>query len=466
MVRLVQRAAAAWLVLAVAACAGVEVDTAAPSGGPPLALRDQLPPGFSTGTRPGGPLQLRAWRPDEKAIFDEHLASLASAAPGLLTRAAQGGPVEIFRVDRNTGQAHGLDTLAGVGGGFVWIYNSFPRTPKSVAYQAFVHELAHVADQDSRFARSSEFRAVVEPRIRAVRDRVQFAGYGNLRDALLARRDDLARDVGLPSLYAATALQEALAEYVSHMVHDRGFKTPPEVAAVIDNWLRTEDLRRDEVSGAVRRAHRSYFTGRHSEAIAHANSALRLDSGETEALSYRGFSRSATREHARAIEDYSAALGRMTEFDGMRVQVLSARAASNLVLGNWGQTVEDATAALTINPLFVPALAARAAGHYQRKDMRQAAADLTVAIERSPDTDLLYVLRAEVREETGDSAGAIADATMALTKNPNNARAFLKRARLFAAARRISEATADLDRAVQLDPALANEAQDIRRRLN
>jgi len=451
------------LLVVLAACA--EVPVAGGRWQQTVSLRDALPTAVAASPRSAS-IQTRPWRPEERAEFLVHVNVIGESAPGLLERAALAGPVPIYRIDRTSGQVHGLNSLAGAGEGSIWIYNSFPRTPESFSRQAIAHEIAHVADQDSRIARSKEFLAVVEPRIRAARERVRTAGYSNLRDALLARRDDLARDVGLPTLYSATAIQEAFAEYVGYAIIGSGFTPPADVAAVIDNVIRLRGMPADPTSIAVRRIHDSYASGLWVEAIKRADEALELDAKEPEALPYRGFSFVSRREFEKAKDDLTAALAQLPEFDGMRVQVLASRASAHFGLGQHAMSVRDSSTALDVNPFHVPALMWRSLAYAAQKDFARANTDISQAIERSPDTLVLYFFRAEMRADSGDVQGAIADMTTVVTRSPNNARAFLLRGRYWAKAKKPDEARSDLARAAQLDPALSSEVENVRRELD
>ncbi|MSO64840.1 MAG: hypothetical protein EXQ85_03395 [Alphaproteobacteria bacterium] len=453
-----------WAVLLLAAgCAAPSLD---PEWARYVDFRNELSPSLQAVSERSGAssFPLRSWRAEEQAAFLAQLQAIRQKAPGLIDRAAAPGPVPIYRVDRATGQAHGLETLAGSGAGVLWIYNSFPLEQPAQVFDSLSHELVHVADAHSRIARSPEFRQAVEPRICDLREGIKKAGFADWREALAARRDDLARQVGLPNLYAATAVQEALAEYVSYALADRGFKLPADVAAILDRRVFSLPIGEDVVGLALLRAQERVRAGRAEEAMPDLAMVLEREPGNAEALGQRGLALATKGNFAGARADLSAALEAMAEFDAMRPLLLAARAQAAFGTAQYATAIDDAATALAINPALLPALIIRAAAFHRQKEFGRAVADLNTALDRSPDYRALYLMRADAKGALGDNLGAIDDLTRVLAKEPT-ARAFLSRALYLGKVRRVAEAREDVDQALRLDPSLGREADGVRRGL-
>ncbi len=114
--------------------------------------------------------------------------------------------------------------------------------------------------------------------------------------------------------------------------------------------------------------------------------------------------------------------------------------------------------ALRLNPKLPGAYFARAVlYHAAKSEYREALADLDRGIELQPGYSYALQERAKVKHELEDYEGAIEDFSVLISRFPGMAPAWLARAKAYEAFGAPEKALADRRKALELDPALADE---------
>ncbi|MBN1918771.1 MAG: tetratricopeptide repeat protein [Verrucomicrobia bacterium] len=124
------------------------------------------------------------------------------------------------------------------------------------------------------------------------------------------------------------------------------------------------------------------------------------------------------------------------------------------------RAIRDLNKAIELNPASSDSCVVRGNYYATHGKPEKALEDLNRAIELSPRSALAYAYRALFLEQEGECEGAIADLDKAIECNANYAWAYFKRGTLRAEMGEDTEAIRDLRKAVDLDPKLAERAQN------
>lgn len=185
---------------------------------------------------------LGQWSQSERDKVLGLFESLHKKAPGLLARAAQAGPIMLYKTSTPT-PSHPAAAWARRRHESSLIFrNDFfrrgGRNHLGVDYAAwlFVHELAHLADPVDRIGQSREWSALVVPRISTLEKKLS-ADRLSVRDAMFKRLDGPALKLGFPSVYAAMSQHEALAEYAAAFFFQTSFVLPGDVTRFLEARL-------------------------------------------------------------------------------------------------------------------------------------------------------------------------------------------------------------------------------------
>jgi hypothetical protein len=170
---------------------------------------------------------------------------------------------------------------------------------------------------------------------------------------------------------------------------------------------------RAEALAAAERARGAIQGMNATEALANAETVLKVDPESADGLYFRGWARLHLGDAAAARADLDAALA----LSPRDAAALSARAWTRLRQGDHVGGATDAEAALEVSPGWVPAAAARGWARACGGDLAGAIADLDYAAGATPQAARLFLLRSAVRAKAG-RADAATDRQHALTLDP------------------------------------------------
>ena len=188
--------------------------------------------------------------------------------------------------------------------------------------------------------------------------------------------------------------------------------------------------------------------GRHAEAIAAYDQALRLDPDNAAAYFNRGLARSHLGRHAESVADYSQAL----RLDPDNAAAYFNRGYDQGRLGQHAKAVADYDQALRLEPNDAVAYFNRGLAKKRLDRLADAIADYDQALRLNPDNAAAYFNRGYARGELGRHADAVADYDQALRLEPGNAAAYFNRGYDRRQLGRYAEALADYDQAIRLEP--------------
>jgi len=196
-------------------------------------------------------------------------------------------------------------------------------------------------------------------------------------------------------------------------------------------------------------------------ALADLTNAVKATSGH--ALSYynRGNLYLSLEDNDKAIADFTKAidmLNGLTNNYDKRAHAMSHNNRGNALSakGDYKAAMPDYNRSLEIWPKSLEALTSRGAAFQQLGDHKAAVADYTLALEIAPKNTLVLNNRASALEEI-DKNASILDYTALIALTPDNANAYARRGLMFLELKRKTEAAADLQKAIALDPTLKAE---------
>ncbi|MFC1673088.1 tetratricopeptide repeat protein [Pseudomonadota bacterium] len=280
-----------------------------------------------------GKIVVQPWTDDEKAEMRDYTAKVFERVPGLFRLGASQGPIPFYRV--NMGSSFG-------GHGSLWL--SYMNS------SVIAHELTHVADAEHKIARSAEFRALVEPRIRELRAAMKGQGFTDYASAEGAERKDIIHASGLPSFYAVATIQETLAEYVRAAAMDPAFKAPPEIEAFLDRRVLNAPSKDDPSVALYRTGKAARLNRKLQAAYNQLSQAIESDADFAEAYIERGLTLLAANQQQPAIDDFTAALGLMSEFDWHRHVPYTKRGTALALMGQYDAAMTDLLEAKRLSP--------------------------------------------------------------------------------------------------------------------
>lgn len=297
-------------------------------------IRDDIKPDSVPGALASqGKMSVQPWAAGDRDKLIGRLETVFAAAPGLFRRGASQGPIPLYRIDQ--GSSFG-------GHGSLWL--SYINTA------VVAHELTHVADAEHKIVRSQQFRALVEPRIKALRAVLKEHGILDMASVEASNRSDLYRPLGLPSAYAASNIQETLAEYMRARVTLPDFDAPDDIKAFIDGWLAEVATEPDPSVARYRRGKRARLMGEYATAYAELTGAIKHDPAFAEAYIERGRTLAEFKQHNFAVPDFSAAIELMPEYDWQLYVPYQQRGRSLALQGQYLPALADLAMAKKLNP--------------------------------------------------------------------------------------------------------------------
>lgn len=233
----------------------------------------------------------------------------------------------------------------------------------------------------------------------------------------------------------------------------------------IADMTRAIALKPDQAAYLNARGYYSLSDQSYAQALADFDAAIAADPGHPAAHNNRGLVNMAVRRYEESIGDFDAAIAAKPDY----VQALNNRGFAKLQLERFDASLADFDAAVAADPKFANAWSNRGMARLRVNRTADAVADFTQAIELAPSDPSYYERRAEAyrKADQGDLAQAdlaqvkwlrrLGQLTVAIRRNPQKISSYIARSRHLAASGRTAQAIADLDRALEVNPA-ATEA--------
>jgi len=293
-------------------------------------------------------ISVKPWSAREKAELLPSLRMILSRAPGLLRLGASQGPIPFYRIDHFKGSSFG-------GNGAMWFNDVFGSKVKNYlgvrsSLYTLVHELTHVADAEHKLVRSIEFRSLVEPRIDRLKASLLDHGFKDWSAGFKAKRLDLAYRQGLPSLYAAHTIQEALAEYVAVTLLYPKFRPPADVSRFLDRRVFNAKPDSDASVALYRRGKTARLMGNRGGALALLNDAIKADASFAEAYIERGLVLSGLNKIDDAVADFTTATSLMSAYDWQAYLPYSLRGMALARTKKYDKAIADMNKAMHLAP--------------------------------------------------------------------------------------------------------------------
>lgn len=370
-------------------------------------------------------IPITGWSNSERAEVRRLFLELHAKAPGLLARAAQPGPIMLYRTasdspDHPAGawsrRRHETSLI------FRDEFFDLQRTKHSVSIHQnvkhadwlFVHEIAHLADPVDRIGLSRRWGSVVLARINRVEAdlaREQMS----VRDAMYKYQDHFGLRHGLPSVYAAVSRHEALAEYVTVSILQPSFEVPADIRKFLESHVFSAPPAVDATLAKMyRKAHLHYRRKQFDLAIDELSEALKRDPGFGMAAKLRGFVHVSAGHYRAAISDWTLAL-KLVPGDVRRStrDILKGRVWARLKIKDWTGAIADYTALLRLNPGQGEYYLKRGFVWKQKKAWARAIEDfsrfLKLASESDPDRSSAYYHRGSSYARVNKWNNALAD---------------------------------------------------------
>lgn len=280
-----------------------------------------------------GKITVQPWTSDEKKEMQGYTGKVYALLPELFRIGASQGPIPFYRI--NMGSSYG-------GHGSLWL--SFMNQ------NVIAHELTHVADAEHKIVRSVEFRKLVEPRIKNLRAIMKENGYTDPTSGEADKRKDLIYPSGLPSFYATSTIQETLAMYVWASAMDKKFSMPPDIKAFLDQHIFHAKRSADPSVALYRDGKLARLNGDHKTAYAKLSDAIKYDVIFAEAYIERGLTLMALGKNKLAADDFTSALGLMSEYDWQRYIPYFQRGMALANTAQYDKAYEDFLAAQSLKP--------------------------------------------------------------------------------------------------------------------
>lgn len=158
------------------------------------------------------------------------------------------------------------------------------------------------------------------------------------------------------------------------------------------------------------------------------------------------------------MEDYPA----MADAAQQAIRIEEGNAMAHYLLGkaNNGQgdgimSIAHLTKAIVLKEDFTEARLLRAEALVNMHQYREAMEDIDAILAQTPDEENALLIRGKIKEITGEPDAAQADYSQVIEQNPFNEKAFLYLGQLFIGQKKLTEAIALFDEALELNPNFA-----------
>ncbi|MFO0878787.1 MAG: hypothetical protein U0840_15705 [Gemmataceae bacterium] len=413
------------------------------------------------GSQPPSPV--RRWGPAEKEFVEEVLRAVARAKPGLTQRATAWRPIRAYRVSSHRGFSAFVlserNELFITDRFFFEFYLppvllqkgrpellEYPL-PADVEYrfalersigamQIIFHEMVHLADRFDSLALSYEWGSLIRPRMDRFAQRcikeigLSPTAIANLpfepqqhrqegRRDLRLRMKQLAREEGLPGVYAATNIKEALTEVASETMARRGYVPPPEIAAFVHRHLLSAPYTPSASDFACCRALERLEQKNYLGAYLALTQAIQANPRNVWAYLERAELALSLKQVAISSpwDDIDRALEYRSAWDWRPYQLRAFFLARDYKLP---AAIEDVTAALRLSPMEPTLLQMRASLRIELHQPEAALSDISLALKQNPRDGTLHRLRGQAQMGLGHYSRALSDLDWAIRFNPND----------------------------------------------
>jgi len=163
-------------------------------------------------------------------------------------------------------------------------------------------------------------------------------------------------------------------------------------------------------------------------AMKNASNALAIQPGYAQAYVSRGLIYAAQNQPLEAIADYTKAIGLNAKYE----EAYYLRGLVHAAIGKRDEAIADYTKAIELSPKYIQAYLNRGVSYANKGNAEEAISDMSRAIKINPNVPEAYYLRAVVYTNKGNFDQAIADYTKAIELNGNHIQSYLNRALVYA----------------------------------
>ncbi len=356
---------------------------------------------------------VKPWKESEKKAFLWRLSVIEKEAPGLIERAVAYRPVQVYRAQSKKG----LPAFAVITSHSLIVSDDllFPLKAKKSSGWAdgiLAHEITHLAESNNRLSDSPAWVGLVAPRIERALKRFEKGGPSLSKE----KRTAIAKEEGLPSLYATTGAGEALADYVARIVTDKGYPVPKKVEAYVRKELLSTPFQPNE-------------------ADRHFHAALDL------------YTKKKTDAALREFEKVFKLAPNLGVGYQIRAEVWKNMKEVDKAISDYGKTIEHRSRYNRADPYKDRGQLWKEKGRF-----KEAAADYSKAIEHGLKTASVYFNRAHARFMLKNFDGAFDDLSESIKINPGNSHAYFIRGGLWLRRKEVDRAMSDYDAAIKVDP--------------
>lgn len=182
---------------------------------------------------------VKPWTKSERQQVEDAWRQIVARVPALVMRAANGRRIVLMRCTKIPQQAShmipGIKPQDAPGearaGNLIFLSDLYFKGTENDRIFSLVHELVHIADRYGRLSLSKEWTDLAREKINAVRSGVAARKRIGLNSGG-AEDDQLARCFNLPTAYAASGFQEALADVTAAWVLNYGQPSDAEKAFI------------------------------------------------------------------------------------------------------------------------------------------------------------------------------------------------------------------------------------------
>ena len=236
------------------------------------------------------------------------------------------------------------------------------------------------------------------------------------------------------------------------------------------------------VNGLKVRGHLRLQDGDSDGALHDADSMLKIEADNLDAIALRALAYASKKDYARALPD----LNKIIATDANNVLAFAARGQVYLAKNDGARALTDFNRAIDLHVVDAAPYRARASiykskgdaakamsdldqaikldsrpaePYFERAGLRkdngkidQALADLNDGLSRQPDNVAALKTRAQIKQSKGDAAGALSDYDAVLAREPKNTGMLRARAEVLIQTKSHAKAIDDLDRVIRLEP--------------
>jgi tetratricopeptide (TPR) repeat protein len=219
----------------------------------------------------------------------------------------------------------------------------------------------------------------------------------------------------------------------------------PACTQLLENHSQPSDVNEKDIY--LWRGNAKFKLSDFSGAVADYTSSLNRDPKNVDALQSRGLAYQMLGNYDEALKNYNTALGikKTAPLYNMRSTVLYSKE-------EFGQAIQDATAAIDLDRQFAKAYLNRGLAYHSMRQLNLAVADFDKFIHLAPKVPLGYDDRAAVLMDLGKIGEAIEDYDRAVELDPNRAATYSHRGEAWDLKGDFDRALADHNKAIEIEP--------------